>query len=92
MTALGNSARPWTVGLIQLQGPVPLDEALAQALEEGEDAADEEGEVACVCGVVFVLVFVFVRSLSARRAWEFRDSTGPPGGRARAFCLLSAHT
>ncbi len=46
------------------------------------------GVYACVCGVVLVLVFVFVRSLSARRAWEFRDSTGPPGGRARAFCLL----
>ena len=46
------------------------------------------GVYACVCGVVLVLVFLFVRSLSARRAWEFRDSTGPPGGRARAFCLL----
>ncbi len=50
------------------------------------------GVYACVCGVVFVLVFLFVRSLSARRAWEFCDSTGPPGGRARAFCLLSART
>ncbi len=33
------------------------------------------GVYACVCGVVLVLVFLFVRSLSARRAWEFRDST-----------------
>ncbi len=46
------------------------------------------GVYSYVCGVVFVLVFVFVRSLSARRAWEFRDSTGPSGGRFRAFCLL----
>jgi hypothetical protein len=43
-------------------------------------------------GVVFVLVFLFVRSLSARRAWEIRDSTGPPGGRARAFWLFSEST